>query len=115
MIVTTVLTVAVGLLFLVTGMVKLIGLRQSLEIRDHLRISPALWRVTGALEVAGALGAFAGLYFQPLGIAALAGLTALMVGAIVARLRVRDAVSAVVIDIAVLALVTATLVLNALT
>ncbi|WP_067463968.1 DoxX family protein [Nocardia amamiensis] len=112
---TTVLTVAVGLLFFVTGMVKLVGLRQSLEIRDHLRVSPALWRLTGALEVAGALGALIGIYFRPLGVAALAGLTALMVGAIVARLRVRDTVTAVIADIVVLALVVATLALNAFT
>ncbi len=112
--VTTILTVVVGLLFLVTGAVKLIGLPQSLEIRDHLRISAAMWRVTGAMEVAGALGAGIGIYFRPLGMAAIVGLAALMVGAIVARLRVRDAISAVTMDVVVLAFVAATLVLTAI-
>ncbi|MFI6366793.1 DoxX family protein [Nocardia sp. NPDC050630] len=110
--VTTVLTLAVGLLFLVTGAVKLIGLRQSLEIRDRLRISPVLWRLTGALEVAGALGAGLGIYFRPVGIAAIVGLAALMIGAIMARLRVRDAVSAVTMDVVVLGFVAATLALT---
>ncbi|WP_327119531.1 DoxX family protein [Nocardia sp. NBC_01730] len=111
---TTVLTLAVGLLFLLTGAVKLVGLRQSLEIRDHLRISPALWRLTGALEMAGALGAGIGIYFRPLGTAAIVGLAALMVGAIVARLRVRDTISAVTMDVVVFAFVAATLALTAI-
>lgn len=110
---TTALTLAVTVLFAATGAVKLIGLPASLKIRDHLRLSPALWRLIGTLEMAGALGALAGLWFRPLEIAATAGLTALMAGAIVSRIRIRDAAIAVLFDVLVFALAATTLTLSA--
>lgn len=51
-----------------------------------LRFLPVL----AALEVAGAAGIIAGLWIEPLGIAAAAGLTAYFVGALLGHLRVRD-------------------------
>jgi hypothetical protein len=42
------------------------------------------------LEIAGAVGILVGLWFEPLGIAAAAGLVAYFVGAVGGRLRVGD-------------------------
>lgn len=46
--------------------------------------------VLAALEVAGAIGIVAGLWLEPLGIAAAAGLSAYFAGAVISHLRVRD-------------------------
>jgi len=46
--------------------------------------------VLAALEIAGALGIIAGLWFAPLGIAAAIGLILYFVGAAIGHLRVRD-------------------------
>jgi hypothetical protein len=35
----------------VRGSIKLLGVKQSLAIRDHLGISPSQWRIIGLLEV----------------------------------------------------------------
>jgi uncharacterized membrane protein YphA (DoxX/SURF4 family) len=46
--------------------------------------------VLAALEIAGAVGIVAGLWIEPLGIAAAACLVAYFVGAVLGHLRVRD-------------------------
>ena len=46
--------------------------------------------VLAALEIAGALGVVAGLWVEPLGIAAATGLVLYFVGAVIGHLRVRD-------------------------
>ena len=46
--------------------------------------------VLAALEIAGAAGIFIGLWLEPLGVAAAAGLMAYFVGAVGGHLRVRD-------------------------
>jgi hypothetical protein len=104
----TVLPAVTGALFLVTGGVKVLGVRQSLEIRDHFGMTPGLWRTIGLLESAGAVGAFLGIWSTPLGVLALVGLAALMVGAVVSRLRVKDPVLLVLADLTTLALVVVT-------
>lgn len=105
----TVLSVAVAVLFAATGTVKLVSLPASLRIRDHLGLSAGLWKVTGALEIAGALGMLVGLWLPPLGVAAAGCLAALMTGAVVSRLRVRDSPPMIVGDLVVIAFVVATL------
>jgi hypothetical protein len=104
----TILLVVTGGLFLVTGGVKVLGLRQSLAIRDLFGIAPGLWRTIGVLESAGAAGALVGIWLTPLGVLALLGLAALMIGAIGSRLRVHDSALLVLGDVAVLGLVVAT-------
>jgi hypothetical protein len=59
-------------------------------MRDQLRVGAQLWRLVGALEVAGALGLAVGLVVPVLGIAAAVGLSLLMVGAIAAHGRAQD-------------------------
>jgi len=77
---------------LFAGSIKLLGVRQSLAIRDHLKISPALWRLIGLLELAGVVGVLMGLKWPALGIAAAVGLALLSVGAIVSHVRSSDGV-----------------------
>jgi uncharacterized membrane protein YphA (DoxX/SURF4 family) len=85
-----VLSALLAVAFLGSGGLKLAGAKQSLQMRDQLRVGAQLWRVVGALEVAGAVGLAAGFVVPVLGIAAAVGLALLMVGGIVAHARAQD-------------------------
>jgi uncharacterized membrane protein YphA (DoxX/SURF4 family) len=87
---TIVLSALLAVAFLGSGGLKLIGAKQSLQMRDQLRVGAQLWRLIGALEVAGALGLAVGLVVPVLGIAAAVGLALLMVGGIGAHARTQD-------------------------
>ncbi|WP_433511745.1 DoxX family protein [Nonomuraea sp. CA-143628] len=104
---TIVLSLLLGLLFIVTGGMKMLSVPQSLAIRDHLGVKPELWRVVGVCEAAGGVGLLVGLSLPALGLAASIGLIVLMVGAIVSRVRVSDPVTMISVDVLVLALVVA--------
>lgn len=56
----------------------------------RLGVGSTMTRSIGALEIAGALGLMAGLWFKPLAVAAAAGLTLLLIGAVGFHLRARD-------------------------
>jgi len=85
-----VLSALLAVAFLGSGSLKLIGAKQSLQMRDQLRVGAQLWRLVGALEVAGALGLAAGFVVPALGIAVAVGLALLMVGGIGAHARAQD-------------------------
>jgi uncharacterized membrane protein YphA (DoxX/SURF4 family) len=85
-----VLSALLAIAFLGSGGFKLVGAKQSLTMRDQLRVGAQLWRLVGALEVAGAVGLAAGFVVPALGIAAAAGLALLMVGGIVTHARAQD-------------------------
>jgi uncharacterized membrane protein YphA (DoxX/SURF4 family) len=85
-----VLSALLAVAFLGSGGLKLIGAKQSLQMRDQLRVGAQLWRLVGALEVAGALGLAAGFVLPVLGIAAAVGLALLMAGGIVAHAHAQD-------------------------
>src|SRR3981189_3710341 len=85
-----VLNALLAVAFLGSGSLKLAGAKQSLQMRDQLHVGAQLWRVVGALEVAGAMGLAAGFVVPALGIAAAVGLALLMVGGIVAHVRAQD-------------------------
>ncbi|MGB0971466.1 MAG: DoxX family protein [Mycobacterium sp.] len=89
---TVIVSVMLVALFLFAASIKLLGVRQSLAVRDHLKISPALWRLIGLLELAGVAGVVMGLRWPVLGIAAAVGLALLSVGAIVSHVRSSDGV-----------------------
>lgn len=103
-----VLSVVVGTLFVVTGGVKVIGLRQSLAVRDHFGMPSGAWRAVGLLESAGGIGVLLGIKVTFLGLLALIGLALLMLGAIASRFRVHDPAHLLLADVTVLALVVAT-------
>jgi uncharacterized membrane protein YphA (DoxX/SURF4 family) len=85
-----VLSALLAVAFLGSGALKLVGAKQSLQMRDQLNVGAQLWRLVGALEVAGALGLAAGFVVPTLGIAAALGLALLMVGGIVTHVRAQD-------------------------
>jgi hypothetical protein len=106
----TTASIAIGILFIVTGGVKVIGLRQSLDIRDHFGIQPQAWRLLGGVETLGGGSVLIGLAWHPLRSAALVGLALLMLGATGSRVRVRDAFGWIALDVLVLAVAVATLI-----
>src|SRR6202045_45255 len=87
---TVIVTVLLAILFTFASSIKLLGAPQALAIRDHLGVTPALWRVIGLLELAGVIGALAGLAWAPIGVAAEIGLALLSVGAVAFHLRASD-------------------------
>ena len=87
---TTVLAVALSLVFLPLGLAKLAAAPVMRRAAAHLGMSVRLYRVIGALEVAGVAGLLAGLTWAPLGVAAAAGLALLMAGAAAVHLRHGD-------------------------
>jgi DoxX-like family len=88
-----IVTALLAAMFAFAGLIKVIGVRQSLAIRDHLGVDPTQWRLIGLLELAGVAGVLAGLKWAPIGIAAAIGLTLLILGAIVFHVRASDSVA----------------------
>ncbi|WP_433465030.1 DoxX family protein [Spirillospora sp. CA-128828] len=107
-VVAAVLSAVIGVLFVVTGGVNVLGVRQSLAVRDHFGMAPGVWRAVGALEAAGGVGVLIGIKVALLGLLALGGLTLLMLGAIASRFRVHDPARLLLADVGVLGLVVAT-------
>ena len=88
-----VVTALLAALFGFAGLIKVVGVRQSLAIRDHLGVDPTQWRLIGLLELAGVAGVLVGLTWAPIGIAAAIGLALLILGAIVFHVRASDSVA----------------------
>jgi uncharacterized membrane protein YphA (DoxX/SURF4 family) len=89
-----IVTALLAALFGFAGLIKVVGLRQSLAIRDHLGVQPVQWRLIGLLELAGVAGVLVGLLaWPPIGVAAAAGLALLVLGAIVFHVRASDSVA----------------------
>jgi hypothetical protein len=85
-----IVTALLALLFTFSSLIKLVGVRKSLAIRDHLGVRPMQWRTIGLLELAGVAGVLAGLKWAPIGMAAAVGLALLMLGAIGFHKRASD-------------------------
>jgi uncharacterized membrane protein YphA (DoxX/SURF4 family) len=112
---TAVMTLLTALVFLAAGWVKFAGEENAMEMRDSLGFSPAAYRAIGACEVAGAVGALAGLAFRPLGIAALSGLVLVSIAAIASHVRLGRPASESRAAVIALVLSTSALVLQILT
>lgn len=85
-----VLSVVLVVAYFGSGVMKVAGVGQSLQMREQLQVGTRLWWVIGALEVLGAVGLLVGLVVPVVGVAAALGLALLMVGAIAAHVRVKD-------------------------
>lgn len=85
-----VLSVVLAVVFVGSGGAKLVSVKPSLQIRDKLRVDERLWSFIGGLEVVGAVGLALGVVVSPIGWAAAAGLSLLMIGGIVAHARADD-------------------------
>jgi uncharacterized membrane protein YphA (DoxX/SURF4 family) len=92
-VVTVLITVLTALLFVAAARVKFIGEEHAMQTRDRLGISPARYRFIGVLELAGAAGALVGFAVRPLGIAALAGLLLVAIGACATQIRLHNPAS----------------------
>ncbi len=107
-----IVTALLAAMFAFAGLIKVIGVRQSLAIRDHLGVDPTRWRLIGLLELAGVAGVLAGLKWAPIGIAAAIGLTLLILGAIVFHVRASDSVADTAPAVIGLGLAVATVILQ---
>ena len=88
-------------LVITTVLLALIGLNSAvMKLRENEQVVAIIGGTVGvparyfpvlaALEIAGAVGIIAGLWVEPLGVAAAIGLVAYFVGAVAGHLRVRD-------------------------
>ena len=111
---TVVVTLLLAALFTFAASIKLLGVSQSLAIRDHLGVKPLQWRLIGALELAGVAGALVGLAWPPIGIAAAVGLALLSIGAVAFHLRASDRVAEMAPAVIGIALAAVTAVLHTL-
>jgi len=94
---------------------KLTRARSEVDKATKLRISWPRYRLIAVPEAAAVVGLLAGLGIAALGVAAAAGLVALMAGALAFRTRVRDAIPWLLGDAALLILAAVTATLRALT
>lgn len=90
LLITAVLSVAAALVFLLAGGQKVLMRPRVARNLRRLGLGPALTRVIGILEIAGAAGLIAGIWVAPLGIAAAAGFICLLIGALVYHARAGD-------------------------
>jgi uncharacterized membrane protein YphA (DoxX/SURF4 family) len=75
-------------MYLAAGLSKAMSAPQTVVQAAELKIQPRCYRLIGIVELLGAAGVVIGLWVPLLGIAAGIGLGLMMVGAIVAHLRV---------------------------
>jgi len=91
-----VLSLLLGLAFIVVGLAQLQGLASSTAVRDRLQVPPRLWGAIGVAELVAAAGLVVGVFAIPgLAVAALVGLAVLTAAAAVSHLRVSDLPGAV--------------------
>jgi hypothetical protein len=81
---------------------KFTGAQSMREGAEHFGIPWPRYRLIGVLEVAAAIGAVAGIIWRPIGMAAGAGVVALMLGALYYHIRAGDKASATVGAVVVL-------------
>jgi hypothetical protein len=95
------------------GLIKVLGVQQSLTIRDHLGVEPVHWRAIGALELAAVAGVLAGLAWWPIGVAAAVAAALLLLGAIGFHARASDSAADTAPAVIGLGLAVATAILQA--
>jgi DoxX-like protein len=95
------------------GVIKVVGVAQSLTIRDHLGLNPVQWRMIGALELAAVAGVLVGLSWPPIGVAAAIGSALLLLGAIGFHARASDSAADTAPAVIGLGLAVATAILQA--
>lgn len=88
----TILSFVLAVLFCAVGAAKIFRVPSMVTNAAHLGFSVPAYQGVGALEVAGAAGLVIGVFWAPLGIAAAAGLVALLIGAVVCVRRAGDGI-----------------------
>ena len=69
---------------------KLLGLPKMRQSAAHFGIAWPRYRLIGVAELAAAVGVLIGLWWHPLGVAAAAGMTLLLAGALISHQRAAD-------------------------
>lgn len=87
---TLVLSALLAVAYVGAGASKVAGTKAMVEAAESHGFTKGHYQVIGLLEVAGAAGLVIGLWWAPLGIAAAAGLTLLMIGAVVVHVRAKE-------------------------
>ncbi len=87
-----VLSSMLAALFAVLGVAKVLRQSSMIARTERLGFSVRAIQGIGALELAGAAGLVAGMFWLPVGVAAAVGLVALLVGAAVSHRRAGDGV-----------------------
>lgn len=108
---TIVLQVILGLVFLGAGGSKLAGAQQMVEMFEHFKYPRWFMYFTGVVEVTGALGVLAGIFVPVLALLGGLLLAATMTGALITHVRVKDPVSMMVPPAILLVLAIAVIVL----
>jgi len=85
-------------LYAVPGVLKLTAHPVAVGSARRLHIPWNRYRLIGALEFAGAVGVVLGLRLPVVGTAAVVGLTVLIIGALVYRVRYRESLAWILLD-----------------
>jgi hypothetical protein len=112
---TTVLSALLAFVFGAGAVGKLTRMRSEVDKATKLKISWPRYRLIAVPEAAAAVGLLAGLNVAPFGVAAAAGLVALMAGALAFRIRVHDTIPFLAGDAAVMVMAGVTVALRAVT
>ena len=91
--------VVLGLLFLLIGSMTVAGRKMFVENFRHFGYPQWFRIVTGSLEVLGGIGLLIGIWLPWLSALASAGLTLVMLGAVLTHLRTRDSLQKIVLPI----------------
>ncbi|WP_414942130.1 DoxX family protein [Amycolatopsis sp. cmx-11-51] len=83
-------------IFAPLGVAKILRQSSVIARTERLGFSVRAIQGIGALEVAGAVGLVAGMFWAPIGVAAAIGLVALLIGAAISHLRAGDGAKEVV-------------------
>ena len=86
----TVLSVLLAAACLLPGSAKLLGHPKMQKSAAHFGIPWHRYRLIGAAELAAGAGVLIGLWWHPLGVAAAAGMVALLIGALATHRRALD-------------------------
>jgi uncharacterized membrane protein YphA (DoxX/SURF4 family) len=90
-VVTVLLSLVLAAVFVVSGIFKVVKNPTGADSAYDLKYPMPVYRVVGWLEILGALGLVAGLYYAPAGEIAAIGLAVLMLVMLLSNLRVRAA------------------------
>lgn len=112
---TAVLSGLLALLFTAGALGKLGRAKSEVEKAKRLSIAWERYRLIALPEAAAVVGLLVGLRVAPLGVAAAAGLVALMAGAVSIRARIHDSAPLIAGDGVILAIAGVTAALRALT
>ncbi len=84
------LAITLAVTFVFTGLPMATGRSSSVEQGRHLGFSPRDYRLLGLVQIVGAVALAIGVFWEPLAIAAAAGFSLMMLGAVVTHLRAGD-------------------------